>query len=67
MTPGWGIKVSQAFIPIAWDVFGPLSSFQVDFFAQYGILSFWLFLTLKTPIFWPTWTWNDTWMGHKSA
>ena len=21
----------------------------------------------KTPIFGPTWTWNDTWMGHKSA
>ena len=47
--------------------FGPLSSFQVDFFGQYGILSFWLFLTKKTPIFGPTWTWNDTWMEHKSA
>ena len=47
--------------------FGALSSFQVDFFAQYGKLSFWLFLSHKSPIFGPTWTWNDTWMGHKSA
>ena len=28
---------------------------------------FLLFLNPKIPIFWPTWTWNDTWMGHKSA
>ena len=47
--------------------FDALSSFQVDFFAQYGILSFWLFFTQKTPIFGPTWTWNYTWMGQKSA
>ena len=32
--------------------FGALSSFQVDFFAQYGILSFWLFFTPKTTHFW---------------
>ena len=25
------------------------------------------FLTPKTPIFGPTWTWNGTWMVHKSA
>ena len=25
------------------------------------------FLPPKPPIFGPTWTWNDTWMGHKSA
>ena len=24
------------------------------------------FLPPKPPIFGPTWTWNDTWMGHKS-
>ena len=28
---------------------------------------FGLFLSHKSPIFGPTWTWNDTWMGHKSA
>ena len=32
--------------------FGPLFSFQVDFFAQYGVLSFWLFFTPKTTHFW---------------
>ena len=47
---------------------GPkMGIFGVDFFAQYGILSFWLFLTPKIPIFGPTWTWNGTWMGHKSV
>ena len=25
------------------------------------------FLPPKPPIFGPTWTWNDTWMGRKSA
>ena len=25
------------------------------------------FLTPKIPIFGPTWTWNGTWMGHKSV
>jgi len=25
------------------------------------------FLTPKTPFFGPSWTWNDTWMGHKSV
>ena len=28
------------------------SSFQVDFFAQYGILSFWLFFNPKNTHFW---------------
>ena len=48
--------------------YGPLSSFQVDFFSQYGTLSFWqIFFTPKTPFFGPSWTWNDTWIGHKSV
>ena len=67
MTPGWGIKVPKTSFPIAWGVFWSITQFPGCFFAQYGILSFWLFLTKKTPIFGPTWTWNDTWMGHKSA
>ena len=54
-------------IPIAWGVFWPIIQFPGCFFVQYGILSFWLFLTQKTPIFRPTWTWNYTWMGQKSA
>ena len=32
--------------------FGPLSSFQVDVFAQYGILLFWLFFNPKNTHFW---------------
>ena len=67
MAPGWGIKVPKTSLPIDWGVFRPITQFTGCFFAHYGILSFWLFLTLKTPIFGPTWTWNDTWMGHKSA
>ena len=31
------------------------------------IVCFGCFLTPKTPIFGPTWTWNGTWMVHKSA
>ena len=53
--------------PLLGLCFGPLSSFQVDFFAQYGNLWFGLLFTQKTPIFGPTWTWNYTWMGQKSA
>ena len=48
--------------------YGQLSCFQVDFFSQYGTLSFWqIFFTPKTPFFGPSWTWNDTWIWHKSV
>ena len=33
-TPGWGIKVSQAFIPIAWGVFWPIIQFPGRFFCS---------------------------------
>ena len=39
--------------------FSPLSRFQVDFFAQDGILSFWLFFNPKIHIFGPTWKLNN--------
>ena len=26
-----------------------------------------MFFTPKTPFFGPSWTWNDTWIGHKSV
>ena len=67
MTPGWCVKVPKTSLPIAWGCFGPLSSFHVDFLLNMASCYFWLFLSHKSPIFGPTWTWNDTWMGHKSA
>ena len=54
-------------VPFQVQVGPKMGIFGVDFFAQYGILSFQLYLSHKSPIFGPTWTWNDTWMGHKSA
>ena len=67
VAPGWGIKVSDRSLPIAWGVFWPFFLFPGWFFVNYGTLSFWLFLDPKAPIFGPAWTWNDTWMGHKSV
>ena len=62
-----GHKSSQHIFPHCLGCFfGTLTSFQVVF------CSIWHPVILaivdpKTPIFGPTWTWNDTWMGHKSV
>ena len=47
--PGWSIKVSHTSFSIAWGVFRPIIQFPGRFFALYGILSFWQFLTQKYP------------------
>ena len=40
---------------------------RLVFLLKMASCHFWLFLSHKSLIFGPTWTWNDTWMGHKSA
>ena len=67
MAPGWCIKVSSTSFPMLGVYFESFSPFQVVFFLYYGILLLWLFFTQKTLIFGPTWTWNCTWMVHKSV
>ena len=67
MTPGWAIKVPNTSFPIAWDVFWPIIQFPGRFFCSIWHPVILAIFDPKTPIFGPTWTWNDTWMGHKSA
>ena len=50
-----------------WIIFDPISRFQVGFLLNMASPHFGCFLPPKPPIFGPTWTWNDTWRGHKSA
>ena len=53
VTPGWGIKVSDRSLPIAWGVVWTFNLFPGWFFVNYGTLSFWLFLTWKYPFLGP--------------
>ena len=65
MTPGWGIKVSNTSIPIAWGVFWPIFQFPDGLLVWYGSLPSWSILTQKRAIFGRPLTWNGTWRGAK--
>ena len=65
MTPGWGIKVSNTSIPIAWGVFWPIIQFPGGLLGWYGSLPSWSILTQKMGTFGRPLTWNGTWRGAK--
>ena len=63
MPPGWGIKVSHASIPIAWDVLWPNIQFPGCYFSlNMASCHFCCFFNTKIVIFGHTRTWNATWI-----